>query len=334
MDIKTLPKVELHRHLELSFRHSTVRELALQHGIEVPASETEFKAKFLVTEPMKDLGAVLNKFLTTQKILSSEEILTRITREAIEDAVGEGIKILELRYAPTFIQGGHEDLTFDQIHQAIVKGVKQCSALPIAVGLIATIQRILSLKHAENVCAFVINNKSTFVGVDLADNEVGFDSGPFAPVFIRAKNAGLHVTIHAGESPSPTAGQSVIDAVEKLGATRIGHGLQIAHDARATEFVKKNNIVLELCPTSNYLTNAIPSLSAHPFRRLMEQGVLTTLNSDDPGIFDIDLVNEYKVMSELFHFSEKEFAAINDIAASASFIHLAERQKVWPRKIN
>ena len=333
MDLKSIPKVELHRHLELSFRHSTVRELALQHGIEVPSDEKDFKAKFLVTEPMKDLGADLSKFLTTQKILSSEEILTRITREAVEDAVGEGIKILELRYAPTFIQGGHEDLSFDQIHAAIVKGLEQCSKLPIAVGLIATIQRILSVKHAEDVCDFVISNKKTFVGVDLADNEVGFDSGPFASVFMRAKKAGLNVTIHAGEAPSPTAGQSVIDAVEKLGATRIGHGLQIAHEPRAIDFVKKNNIVLELCPTSNYLTNAIPRLSEHPFRRLMEQGVLTTLNSDDPGIFDIDLVNEYKVLSELHKFTEKEFSHVNDIAASASFIPLATKQKVWPRKI-
>ncbi len=334
MDLKSIPKVELHRHLELSFRHSTVRELAREHGIEVPEAEKDFKAKFLVTEPMKDLGAVLNKFLTTQKILSSEEILTRITREAIEDAVGEGIKILELRYAPTFIQGGHEHLSFEKIHAAIVKGVSQCAKLPIAVGLIATIQRILSVKHAENVIDFVIDHKNTFIGVDLADNEVGFDSGPFATVFLRAKKAGLNVSIHAGEAPAATAGQSVIDAVEKLGATRIGHGLQIVHEPRTIEFVKKNNIVLELCPTSNYLTNAIPRLSEHPFRRLMEQGVLTTLNSDDPGIFDIDLVNEYKVMSELHKFTENEFTQLNDIAATASFIPLAAKQKVWPRKIN
>ncbi len=333
MDLKSIPKVELHRHLELSFRHSFVREVAALHGIDVPKSEAEFKAKFLITQPMKDLGAVLTKFLTTQKILSSEEILTRLTREAIEDAVAEGIKILELRYAPTFIQGGHEHLSFEKIHAAIVKGIEQCANLPIAVGLIATIQRILSLKHAENVCDFVIDNKSTFIGVDLADNEVGFDCLPFAPVFVRAKKAGLNVTIHAGEAPAATAGQSVIDAVEKLGATRIGHGLQIVHEARAIEFVKKNKIVLELCPTSNYLTNAIKTLGEHPFRRLMEQGVLTTLNSDDPGIFDIDLVNEYKILSELHKFSAAEFEHINDLAASASFIPLAQKQKVWPRKI-
>ena len=333
MDLKSIPKVELHRHLELSFRHSTVRELAALHGIDVPMAEKDFKAKFLVTEPMKDLGSVLAKFLTTQKILSSEEILTRLTREAIEDAVGEGIKILELRYAPTFIQGGHEHLSFNQIHCAILKGIEQCASLPIAVGLIATIQRILSLKHAENVCDFVIDHKKTFIGVDLADNEVGFDCVPFAPVFMRAKKAGLNVTIHAGEAPASSAGQSVIDAVEKLGATRIGHGLQIVHETRAIEFVKKNKIVLELCPTSNYLTNAIQTLSEHPFRKLMELGVLTTLNSDDPGIFDIDLVNEYKVLSELHRFSTKDFDHVNDIAASASFIPLAQKQKVWPRKI-
>lgn len=332
-NFKNIPKVELHRHLELSFRHSTIREFAKMHGIEVPNTDAEFKEKFLITEPMNDLGSVLNKFLTTQKVLSSEEILTRLTREAIEDAVEEGIRILELRYAPTFVLEGHDKLTFEKIHLAIVKGVEQCKHLPIAVGLMATVQRILSLSHAERVCDFAIEHKDTFVGMDLADNEVGFDCVPFAPVFNKAKKAGLQISIHAGEAPSPTAGQSVIDAVEKLGATRIGHGLQIAKEPKAIEFVKKNRIVLELCPTSNLLTNAAANYKEHPFRKLMEEGVLVTLNSDDPGIFNIDLVHEYKALADHQDFTEREFNLINDTAAAASFISLEKKQKVWPRII-
>src|SRR6478609_2422375 len=106
MNLRAIPKAELHRHLECSMRPSTLKELARAQGIHVPENEEEFKREFLVTEPMADLGAVLKKFMVTQKVLSSPEVLTRITREIIEDCSAEGVRILELRYAPTFIQEG------------------------------------------------------------------------------------------------------------------------------------------------------------------------------------------------------------------------------------
>ena len=120
--LRDIPKVELHRHLDCSMRLETMKELARAQGIEVPLTEAEIKAKFLVVEPMKDLAAVLQKFLTAQQILNSPEVLTRLTRECIEDCVAEGIRILELRYAPTFIQDGHPHLSFEKIHDAILRG--------------------------------------------------------------------------------------------------------------------------------------------------------------------------------------------------------------------
>src|ERR1700733_15791884 len=113
MNLKTMPKAELHRHLELCLRHETIKELAPQFGIELK-SQKDFENRFLILEPMQDLGAVLNKFLDTQKLLGSEEILERMAFEACEDAyLKEGIRILELRYAPTFIELGH-GFTYDQ----------------------------------------------------------------------------------------------------------------------------------------------------------------------------------------------------------------------------
>jgi adenosine deaminase len=333
MNLLELPKVELHRHLECSMRLDTLKELAEQHGIEVPPTNAQVKAKFLVIEPMTDLGAVLQKFLVTQKVLSSPQILTRITRECIEDCAAEGIRILELRYAPTFIQQGHEQMSFQDIHDAIFEGVQQTRHLPIAVGLLLIIQRIFSVATAQDVTAFAIANKDTVLGLDLADNEVGFDSVPFAPCFRKAREAGLHITIHAGEAPSATSSQSVYDAIEKLGATRIGHGVQVYKDPKALDYLKKHRIPLELCPTSNWLTQAVPSVSAHPFRSLMEAGVPVTLNTDDPGIFDINLIHEYEILQKQHAFTEAEFQKINDTAAAASFIPLKEKQRVWPRVI-
>ena len=209
-----VPKVDLHRHLELSLRPETIWDLAPQFGIQLK-SQQDFQDRFMILEPMKDLGSVLNKFLDTQKLLATPDILERIAYEACVDAYSkEDIHILELRYAPTFVKQGH-NMTFEQIHEAIVSGITRAELeCPIAVGLICIVQRILPVKDAENVIDFAIANKDSFVGVDLADNEDGFDSKPFAPLFLRAKKAGLGITIHSGEAPHAKAAKWVMDAVD------------------------------------------------------------------------------------------------------------------------
>lgn len=333
MSLTQMPKAELHRHLELCLRPSTIKELAPQFGISLK-SQRDFEDRFLILQPMQDLGSVLNKFLDTQKLLGSQEILERMAFEACEDAfVKEGTRILELRYAPTFIELGHK-FTYEQIHQAIVRGVTRAEKqYPMAVGLICIFQRILPVQSAEKVMQFVLEHKDTFVGIDLADNEVGFDSKPFRPVFEKARAAGLGITIHAGEADVPKAPKFVIDAIEILGAERIGHGLQIYRDPNVMNIVKEKNIVLELCPTSNILTNAAPSLAAHPFRQLFDFGIRTTINTDDPSIFNTDLVKEYELLQKWQEFTDNELETCAQTAADASFIPLAKRQKVWPRKV-
>ncbi|MBT4763368.1 MAG: adenosine deaminase [Bdellovibrionaceae bacterium] len=333
MDFKNIAKTELHRHLELSIRQSTIKELAPLHGIELP-NEKAFSDRFLITEPMADLGSVLNKFLDTQLLLSTEEILERVAYEACEDAYNEGIRILELRYAPTFVIREHDNLTFDSIHAAFVKGVEKAEKdFPMAVGLMAIIQRILPVADAESVTDFAINHKDTFIGLDLADNEVGFDSKPFASFFQRAKKAGLGISVHSGEADVPKAPEYVKDAIEFLGATRIGHGLQVYKSEEMMTYIKDNNITLELCPTSNLLTNAVKNIEDHPFKKLYDFGIRTTINTDDPGIFNLTLDGEYKLIKDLFDFTESDFSKCNDFAAHASFIAHDKKQKVWPRDI-
>lgn len=320
MNLKDLPKVELHRHLELCVRHSTIKELAPQIGLTLE-NESDFSDRFLITEPMTNLGAVLGKFMDTQKLWSRLDWIERLSYEAVEDAARENIRLLELRYAPTFIQIGHSHLSFADIHQAIVRGVSKAEGqFNIAVGLIGIIQRISTVEEASQVMEFILNHKETFVGVDLADDEDGFDSKPFAPLFHKAKAAGLGVTVHSGEADLPKAPRYVKDAIDYLGATRIGHGVQIYRDPEIIEYVKSKGVTLELCPTSNWLTQAVASTQTHPFRQLMESGVATTINSDDPGIFNIDLTHEYELLKEQHLFTLEEFKKCNDWAAKASFL--------------
>lgn len=331
---RELPKVELHRHLEGALRFSTLCELAPQVGIELPTDIEQKKQALLVREPMKDLTAVLNKFLTSQHVLYSEEILSRITYECIEDAYREGIRILELRYSPTYIHQGHDSLNFEKIHRSILKGIDQAKRLPISVGLIGIIQRILPLESANFVTDFIIDHKETFVGIDLADDEVSCPTLSFASCFAKARKAGLHVTVHSGEANVPGIEKNVKDAIEHLGAERIGHGVQIYKNEEILRFVKANKVALELCPTSNWLTNAVSNLRQHPFKILMDQGVLTTINSDDPGIFDIDLNNEYQVLADHHGLTLADFEKCNDTAAQVSFLPLQAKQKNWPREIS
>lgn len=325
--IRQLPKVELHRHMDCSVRWSTLVELAPRLGMPWPQSLKEQKEQFLVTEPMKDLGSVLNKFLNTQKIYASEEILERIAFEACEDAFNDGVIILELRYAPTYIQDGH-GLAFQHIHNAIVRGIEKAMKIyPMTVGLLGTVQRIKSYKEAESVLNFMLDNKDTFLGIDLADNEEGFDPKVFAPLFQKAKAEGLRVTIHSGEIPNPLSAQWVRDSIEVLGAERIGHGIQIIQSPEVIDYVARHKIPLEVCPLSNWLTNSFSSIAAHPIRKLMEQGIVITINSDDPGVFASTLSDDYEILHRYHEFSLEEFKAINRIAFDASFIAESKKAK-------
>jgi len=326
-------KAELHRHLELCLRPETIWELAPEFGITLRSQE-DFQQRFMILEPMNDLGTVLNKFLDTQKLLARPEILERIAYEACVDAyTKEGVRILELRYAPTFIQQGH-NMSFEEIHEAILAGVTRAELeYPIAVGLICIIQRILPVADAERVTDFAIANRDTFVGLDLADNEEGFDSKPFAPLFLKAKKAGMGITIHSGEAPHEKAPRWVIDAIEVLGATRIGHGVQIYRDPAVMEIIRQKGIVLELCPTSNMLTNAIPRLQDHPLKKYLDYGILTTINTDDPGIFNTNMNREYRISRELIGLSQDDLERCAQIAAENSFISYSKRLKVWPKPL-
>ncbi|MFN7454583.1 MAG: adenosine deaminase [Pseudobdellovibrionaceae bacterium] len=326
----SLPKVELHRHLEGALRFSTVLELARNAGMDVPEDRLSAQKMFLVEEPMVDLGTVLKKFLNTQKLLSSEEILSRITFEAIEDAYEDGIRILELRYAPTFIAEGHPHLDYKKIHRAILKGAELANKFPVAVGFICIFQRILPLETSKKVLHFFLDHRQDFIGADLADDEAFRPAKDFSPLFQELVRHNVPITIHAGEALIPEAAQNVMDSLEILGARRIGHGLQIVKSPQALKKVIAAKVPLEICPTSNYLTQAIPDLQSHPINQLRQAGVLVTVNSDDPGIFNYKLSDEYNLLHRHYGWSESDFTKANQIAFDASFIPNEIKNRFWP----
>ena len=326
--LRALPKVELHCHLELTARKSLLRELLKAKG--QWHGEEAFRRNFLITEPVGDLPTLLNIFLGHRDLLDSPEIIERMTYECCEDMSVNGVRILELRYAPSFLCDAHSALSPDSMHDAILKGIARAERdFPIAVGLIGLLQRVKSVRENRYWLDFAIEKKSDFMAIDLADNELAFGPIPFVPLFDKAKSEGFYVTIHAGEAEGPQAAQNIKDSVELLHADRIGHGVRILEDRSVLDFVKDRGTVLELCPTSNWLSGVCSERESHPFRTIMEAGVKTTLNTDDPGIMNIDIIDEYRLLRDAMAFDEADFKQINQWAYDASFLPEERKAAVW-----
>ncbi|MGD9781744.1 MAG: adenosine deaminase [Kiritimatiellia bacterium] len=332
MNVETLPKVELHRHVEGALRYATMKEWVLADGLQpADAPEAQLRDFILIDKPVDGLKVFLEKFGLIHRVLATPERIRRMAFEACEDAWREGVRVLELRYSPIFIQGGRRDLDFDRIHAAILEGVaaarKKC---PMAVGLIGILGREWDLPTATRAADFFIANNDTFVGMDLANDEANFDGKPFAGLFRKARNAGLHLTVHAGESDIPTSSESIRSALDDLGAERIGHGVQIHKDPALMEEVAKRGVLLELCPTSNVLTKSIASIEAYPIRQIRAAGVRTCVNADDPGVFDYDLNHEYGLLARLHGLAEADFKAMNRDALESSFLPEDAKRKYFP----
>jgi len=319
---KSFPKVELHRHLEGAVRLSTIREMAPQAGVILPTDDIRELAKHIqVSTPQKDLKTLLDGFELTRSVLNNTQILERIAFEAVEDAFNEGIYLLELRYSLGFIADRNPHLNYDLIHGAILDGIDRAKRkYPVRVGLISIISRNVGFEAAEKTADFTIANRDTFAGFDLAGDEVAFEAKLFRRYFSKIREKGIRVTVHAGEARVPEAANSVRDAIQYLGAERIGHGLLIIQDPTVVEYVKKQGVVLELCPISNFLTGAIDRPEDHPIRKLMQMGVKVTVNSDDPGLFGTSLTEDYEFLEKYHGFTADDFKQCNQTAEAAGFV--------------
>ena len=326
-----LPKVELHCHLELAFRKTTLKNWALQRGMAVD-TEHAFENEFLIKSPMADLPSVLHKFLNARDVIDNEAKVEQLAFEACEDMHRiSNVRVLELRYAPSFLLDAHPDMNADLMLEAILRGITRAERkYPMVVGLIGLLQRIKSVQENERWCDWILERKAHFVGLDLADDEVHYPAHPFASLFQKAKAQGLGITVHAGEPDVPQAAQNILVALDKLGADRIGHGVQAIQDEEVMARLVQDRIPLELCPWSNVLTRAVSSLTNHPFKELLKRGIRTTLNTDDPGVMDISLVDQCRHVMTHLDISIENLMQCNEWAREASFISQERIQSVWP----
>ncbi len=282
-----IPKIDLHRHLDGNIRIATILDLARQHGITLPAAtEDSLRPYVQITEPAPGLMAFLEKFQWSVGVLADLAACRRIAYENVEDAKREGIDYIELRFSPWFMAQAH-GLDVPAVVGAVVEGVNEGRRdFGVKTRLIGILSRTYGVDIAARELDALLTFRSDLIAIDLAGDEAGFPAPLFRKHFTKVRDAGLHVTIHAGEA---AGAESVWDAIRLLGAERIGHGIRAIEDPALIEFLIDRRIGLECCPTSNVQTSTAPSYAAHPLRQFLEQGVLATINTDDPGISGIDL---------------------------------------------
>lgn len=301
---RSLPLVELHRHLDGSIRLETILELAEQHGIVLPSKTMVGLAPYVhIDKSAPGLMAFLDRFEHMTAVLVDADACRRVAYENVEDAAAEGIDYIELRYSPWFMAESH-GMDPIEVMEACADGIR---AAERDTGVVANIIGILSRTYGADICMkeldAILTHRDHIVGVDLAGDEYRYPAHLFKEHFKRVRDAGLRVTIHAGEADGP---QSVWSAIRDLGAERIGHGFRAIEDPALVDYLAEQGIGLEACPTSNLHTSTVENYAAHPIRHLADRGVKFCLNTDDPGISAIDIAHEYLVAAPAVGLSPRQ----------------------------
>ncbi|GLY05080.1 MULTISPECIES: adenosine deaminase [Actinoplanes] len=307
--------IDLHRHLEGTLRVSTTVELAHRYGH--PLATADDPEDLLVARgPLGGLIPYLAKVDAAPSAFQTLDDWQRAARECVRDAADDGLDYLEVRFSPAFI-AQETGLAPEAVIDAVADGVHAASresGLPVA--LIGILLRDLGPEQGTAQMKTLLTRQDLFCAVDIAGNEAGVPAAEFADPFRLARDAGLHVTVHAGEAAGP---YSVWDAVRHLGAERIGHGIHAVEDPALLEHLAEHRITLEVCLTSNLHTSGAPSYAEHPVRRLLAAGVPVALCTDDPRTSAITLSGEYRDAAPRAGLSSSDVELIQDHARRAAF---------------
>ncbi len=312
-------QTELHRHLDVSLRSSTILEVAIARGLLAQSTSlASFEEQLYIRKPLESLTAVLAMFTLFQKVLATPAILERVAFEALEDCYREGTRRVEFRFSPSFC-GEFSGLSWDEILSSFERGLERGvrSYPDMQWGLICIATRDYGVESVDETMEFFLQNQARFVGCDLAGNEQNFPCRLFENSFKGVRAAGAKITIHAGEAVGP---ENIWEAIELLGASRIGHGIAAIQDPKLMAHLRERSICLEVCPTSNWLTKCVPTLEAHPLPALLRAGVPVCINTDDPGIFGKTLPQEIEVCRLMLGMSEGEIEKCFEYAVKSSFL--------------
>ena len=323
---------DLHVHLDGSLRAATLAELARERGLYPSRTPDARIESDLVFGEGMTLSACLRRFEVTVGLLQNAAALRRVAAELIEDCYSDGVRHAEIRMSP--LLHTREGLDADGALEAVLEGIDRGTASLTAGGrrewmsgrvVIAVLEGMTDAEASLTVDLAIRNSGSGVVGVDLAGDESLFSEGRFESQFRLAREAGLGVTVHAGESGGP---EHVAASVDTLGADRIGHGTSAARDPRVLELLAERNVTVECCLSSNVHTGAVPRYEEHPLPRLIEAGVPVALATDNRFFSRTSLSREYDIAGARLGVSRRALERVAMASGASSFLTPKERTEL------
>ena len=288
--LRRLPKAELHCHLDGSLRPETMLELAKEYRVAMPRDDVDALRDYMRVDDARTLEDYLMRFDTTLSVMQTAEALERIAYELAIDVAAEGVRYIEMRFAPPLntLQGMSLSETVDAPLRGIAKAQRETDLTArVIVCSLRDYNPALSMQLAELAVEY---KDRGVVGFDLAGGEIGNPASPHAAAFAYCREHGLACTCHAGEGDGP---ESIRQAVHDCHAHRIGHATRLLEDVKLAEEIHERGIALELCLTSNVQTRATDRYETHPLRQFLARGMNVSLNTDNRLMSATTLVDEY-----------------------------------------
>ncbi|MGW0242103.1 adenosine deaminase [Micromonospora chalcea] len=337
-DIVKVPKALLHDHLDGGLRPATIVELAAEVGHELPTTDpAALGVWFTEAANSGSLERYLETFAYTVAVMQTAGALRRVARECALDLAADGVVYAEVRFAPE--QHLEQNLTLDEVVDAVVTGFREGSALaaeagtPIRIGTLLTAMRHAA--RSQEIAELAVRHRDTgVVGFDIAGAEAGFPPTRHLDAFEYLQRENFHFTIHAGEAFGLP---SIWQAIQWCGADRLGHGVRIVDDitpgnppvlGRLAAYVRDKRIPLELCPSSNVQTGAAASIADHPIGLLRDLRFRVTVNTDNRLMSGTSMSREMALLVEAFGYGWKELQWFTINAMKSAFIPFDERLRI------
>ena len=308
-DLRALPKVDLHVHLEGSMRPTTVVGLAARHGVELPDGLRDGRYAF------RDFRHFIDQWVAGLECLREPQDFRRIAYELCQDQAAEGVRYAEVSFSLPEHASRLSD--WDGPVLAVLEGFADGERdAAIVCRPYIDLVRGLPMELSRLALRSAIRHRDDGVfAVGLGGNEL-HPPERYADLFREACAQGLRSLPHAGETGGPA---SVRGAIEALGADRLGHGFRVLEEPALVAEVRDRGIALDVCPTSNVMTKVVPSIAAHPLPRLLEEGLLVSINDDDPSMFGSPLTAEYERVRDAFGLGDEALAGLALAGVRASF---------------
>lgn len=320
-DWAALPKVELHLHLEGAAPPGFIRALAAERGVDL-SRLFDARGDYAWT----DFADFLRVYEAACSVLVAPDDFRRLVAAVLARSAAQGVIYTELFLAPDLCAGG-DPRAWPEYLAAMAEGAEavpavECRFIPSAI-------RHFGPARAEAAARTVVAAPHPLVtGWGMGGEERVGAPADFARAYATAAEAGLGLTVHAGEAAGP---ESVRAALDALPVTRIGHGVRAVEDAGLVRRLAQEGVTLEVCPGSNLALGLYPDWAAHPVARLRAAGVAVTLSTDDPPYFHTDLARDYAALAAAFGWGEGDFTRLNRAALAAAFCDAATRARLLDR---